>query len=77
MKIVRSYFRPILAQKQMREKRAISLREVSRETDVALSLVTRLANDTIQRVDLSDLARVCVYLDCEVGDLLKLEEMPA
>lgn len=74
---MRSYFRPILAQKQMRERRTISLREVSRETDVALSLITRLANDTIQRVDLSDLARVCVYLSCDVGDLLKLEESEA
>lgn len=77
MKAVRSYFKPLLAQKEMLERRTISLRQVERETGVQLSLLSALARDRAQRVDLADVAKVCLYLGCEVGDLLKLEEVPA
>ncbi len=74
MKVVKSRFKVLLAEKELRENRSISLRKVVEETDVSNSTVLRLANNTIKRVPLDELAKLCVYLQCDVGDLLRLEE---
>lgn len=75
MKIVKSHFKVLLAEKELRERRTISLRKVVAETGVANSTVLRLANNTIKRVPLDELAVLCAYLECEVGDLLLLEDV--
>lgn len=74
MRIVKSHFKVLLAKKELRERRTISLRKVVAETGVANSTVLRLANNTIKRVPLDELAVLCAYLECEVGDLLILED---
>lgn len=74
---MKSRFKVLLAEKELRENRSISLRKVVEETDVSNSTVLRLANNTIKRVPLDELAKLCAYLDCEVGDLLRLEEVAA
>lgn len=76
MKIVRSHLRVLLAKKEMREGRSISLRKVARETKVSISTVEGLANNTLKELSLVALGALCDYLSCEVGDLLHLEEVP-
>lgn len=75
MKIIRSHFRVVLAMKEQREGRSISLREVVRDTGVPISTVMGMANNTIKRIPVDELNRLCEYLGCEVGDLLKREEI--
>jgi len=75
MKVVKSQLRILLAQKSHREGRTISLREVVRETGVPISTVMGMANNTIKRVPIEELGDLCRYLDCEVGELLKFEEV--
>jgi len=75
MKIVNSRLRVLLAEKEMRERRTISLRKVTREIPVPISTVEGLANNTLKEVPLHSLGILCVYLNCEVGDLLYLEEV--
>lgn len=76
MKVVKSQLRILLAQKSHREGRTISLREVVRDTGVPISTVMGMANNTIRRVPIDELGELCIYLDCEIGDLLKFEEVP-
>jgi len=76
MKVVKAQLRLLLAAKAHREGRSISLREVVRETDVPISTVMGMANNTIKRVPLDELNTLCNYFDCDVGDLLKREEVP-
>ncbi|MDP9316261.1 MAG: helix-turn-helix transcriptional regulator [Chloroflexota bacterium] len=75
VKVIRSQFRILLAAKEHREGRSISLREVVRTTGVPISTVVGMANNTIKRVPLDELNTLCEYLDCEVGELLKREEV--
>jgi putative transcriptional regulator len=77
MKVVRSQLRLLLAQKEQREGRSISLREVVRSTEVPISTVMGMANNSLKRVPLDELNTLCNYFDCEVGDLLKREEVAA
>lgn len=71
-----SYLKPMIARKEVRENRRISLRTVAAETGVAISTVNRLANNTIRRVPLDELATLCEYLNCDISDILRLEEVP-
>jgi putative transcriptional regulator len=75
MKVVRSQFRIVLAAKEHREGRTISLREVVRDTGVPVSTVMGMANNTIKRVPLDELNTLCDYFNCEVGEILKREEV--
>jgi putative transcriptional regulator len=74
MKVATSYLKTLLAAKEVREHRTISLRKMVEESGASVSTVNRLANNTIKRLPLDDLATICVYLKCEIGDLLRLEE---
>jgi putative transcriptional regulator len=67
--------RMLLAAKSQREGRTISLREVQRDTEVPISTVMGMANNTIKRVPLEELNALCEYFDCDIGDLLKREEV--
>ncbi len=74
MKTVRSRLRVLAAEKATRDGRALSMRRVAEESGANISTVNRLANNTIRRIPVDELAAICQYLGCEVGDLLKLEE---
>ena len=73
-KVVRSYLRVLLAQKENKERRTISLREVHRETGVPMSTVMGLANNTAKSVPLDGVLALCEFLGCEIGDLLRIED---
>ena len=74
---MRSQLRLVLAAKEQREGRTISLREVVRDTKIPISTVYGLANNSIKRVPLEELGQLCRYLECDVGDLLRMEEVRA
>jgi putative transcriptional regulator len=69
-----SRFRVLLAEKELREQRRISLRKVVRETGVSISTVEGLANNTLREFPAAGLAAICSYLECTVGQLLVLAE---
>ena len=56
----------------MGEKR-LSIADVSRDTGINRGVITRLYHETALRVDLEVIEKICVYLDCELNDLLTLE----
>ncbi len=72
---MRSRLRVLLAEKETREGRSISLREVVRVADVPISTVMGLANNTLREIPVDALGALCRYLDCDVGDLLRMEEV--
>lgn len=77
MKTVNSYLRVLVAQKEVRESRKLPIRTITAESGASRSAIQRLLNNSIKNVPLDDLARLCVWLPCEVGDLLKLDEVSA
>ena len=77
MKIVRSQLLILLGQKGQREGHPISLRQVVKATHVSEHTVRGFANNTLREYPTDAISALCRYLDCEVGDLLKLEETQA
>lgn len=72
---MRSHLKVLLAHKEMRENRTISLRKAATETGVREYTVYGFANNTLREFPAEAITKLCVYLGCEVGDLLKIEEV--
>lgn len=70
-----SHLQVLVAQKSLREGRKLPIRTITAESGASRSAVQRLLNNTIKNVPLDDLRMLCVWLPCEVGDLLRLEEI--
>ncbi|MFN8500557.1 helix-turn-helix domain-containing protein [Kouleothrix sp.] len=68
--------RLLVAAKEHRERRKLSLRTIVQEAGVPISTVQAMMNDTARRVELDDIGRLCEWLPCEVGELLRLEYIP-
>lgn len=54
----------------MGEKK-LKISDLSRETGINRGTITRLYQETAERVELDVLDKLCIYLDCNVGDLLE------
>ncbi|GLR62575.1 helix-turn-helix domain-containing protein [Marinospirillum insulare] len=55
-------------------EKKINVAELSRETGVNKNTLHRLYNETATRVELDAIAKICTYLDIEVGELFVLEK---
>ena len=73
---MRSQLLTLLAQKEQHAGRRIGLRTIARETGLNEYTVRGFAYNTLSEYPAKAITALCRYLDCEVGDLLKLEEAP-
>jgi putative transcriptional regulator len=60
----------------MGEKR-VRLIDVARATRISRNMLAKLYYDRAKRIDLGDLAKLCEYFGCTVGDLLESVPDPA
>ncbi len=70
-----SHLKSLVALKEARERRRIGILTITRESGASRSAVQRLMNNTIKNVPLDDLKSLCVYLSCQPGDILILEDV--
>lgn len=52
----------------------LKIADVVRDTGLNRSTVTRLYHETNNRIEFDTLERLCNYLECEVGELLTVQE---
>jgi len=76
MKAVRSQLLTLLAAKEQARGKRISLKQVARDTDLRPYTVYGFANNTLKEYPSDAITKLCLYLNCEVGDLLKIEDVP-
>ena len=61
----------LVAGRRIRDGRAPSIRTIAAESGASVSTVQRLINNSMKRVPLDDLAKLCKYFSCQVGDILE------
>jgi DNA-binding Xre family transcriptional regulator len=76
MKELRNNLTILLAQKAKKERRRITLKTASDETGINKYTIYAIANDSIKEYSKDSIVKLCGYLDCDVGDLLTLEDIP-
>lgn len=64
----------LLSQRESREKRRISYREIARATGLPTSTISRMARDEVTRFEAETLSALCAYFECALGDLLVYEK---
>ncbi len=55
-------------------ERKLKISDVARETGLNRGTITRLYHETAERIELGAIDTLCRFLDCEIGDLLELQE---
>jgi len=71
---MRSNLRFLIGQKAQREGRTISLRRVAIESGIIRHTIYAIADGTLKKYPAEVIEKLCFYLDCEIGDLLVLDE---
>lgn len=61
----------LVAERRIELGRAPGIRTIAAESGASVSTVQRLMNNSIKRVPLEDLAMLCKYFKCQVGDILE------
>ena len=52
-------------------EKKLKISDVSRDTGINRGTLTRLYQETAERIDLEVMDQLCVYLNCEVGELFE------
>ncbi len=71
-----SRFKLLLAEKEMKERTTISMRDVSRATGISIYTITGFANNSLREVPLDAAAKLCRYFGVALGELLTFEDVP-
>lgn len=72
--MIRFKIREQVAQKMIRERRAVSLAEVARETGINRGVISGLANQSRSNTVTDNLDRLCRYFGCGLGDIAEYVE---
>ena len=67
---IQSQFKILLSQKETKEGRKYSYRNIEEITDVSKTTVGLWNNNKVRRFDANTLEAFCKFFDCQPGDLL-------
>ena len=67
--MIQCRLRELMAATRRRERRRVTYDDIRSQTGLSKTTLTRLANDRADRVALSVIDRLCVYFQCQPGDL--------
>lgn len=71
---VHSRLKQLVAEREMKEGRRISQKEIAEETELDENTISRwMSPKPFQRLETKPLAKLCQWLDCGIGDLLYIE----
>lgn len=59
----------LIAQKEIKDKRRITYRDISAEADISTSTLTKMANQTMSQIGIVTIGKLCKYFQCTPGDL--------
>ena len=76
MQKLKSNLLVLVAEKSQRDKKRITLRSVARDTGVSTYTIYALANNDLTEYPREVLEKLCIYFDCQLSDLLKMEDAP-
>lgn len=63
-----------LCVKEVMDNKGVSISELSRMADIKYDIVKRYYNGEITRYYSEILKKICVYLECDINDLIKIKQ---
>ena len=71
MEILERYGKIKIHLAELIEETGISKNKLSQRAEMQRTQLNHYCNNTVTRLDVDVLARLCTVLDCEIGDLLE------
>jgi len=68
---IRFKLKEVIADREFRERRVISLKEVAEATGVHRVTLSKLANNKRYNVGIETVEKLCAYFECDVGDVVE------
>ena len=75
--MVRTRLRILHAEKETREKRSITIRQMAEETGLSTRTIQDLRLERAQGIQFATLSTLCKYFGCKIGDVLEEVEEEA
>ena len=69
--MIRYHLKQLVADLEFKLGRRISLKEISDETGIHLSTLSRIANQKAPNTTIGNLEKICFFLDCQIQDLVE------
>lgn len=69
--MIRFRLKELLAEKGFQENRRVTLDEVSQETGIHRTTLSKIANQRGYNTGTENIDRLCVYFDCKVEDIIE------
>lgn len=63
-----------LCLKEIMDNKGVSISELSRMANIKYDIVKRYYNGEITRYDSEILKKICIYLECDITDLIKIKQ---
>ena len=67
--MIQNRLRVLIAEKSLREKRRITMREVAAESGIPKSVLSIYIAQKVKRYDVSTLEKLCTYFQCDITDI--------
>lgn len=68
--MIRFRLAELIADKAFKERRVVSLTEVSEKTGIHRATLSKIANQPGANIGTDIIDKLCAYFDCQPGDLL-------
>lgn len=69
--MIRFRLKELIAEKEFRENRVITISEVAKETGIHRATLSKIANERGYNTGTENVARLCRFFDCEVKDVME------
>jgi len=71
--MIQFHLKQLLAEKEFKEKRKISIREVAQKTDISRVTLSKIANSKGDYNTTTDtIEKLCLYFECAPNDLISI-----
>lgn len=67
---IQNRLKVIWAEKEIRDGKKLSYKQVSEDTGIPISVLTRYVSQKTRRYDIETLEKLCEYFECSPGDLI-------
>jgi putative transcriptional regulator len=69
--LIRYHLKHLLADMEFKVGRRVGLKEVSEETGIHKSTLSRIANQKASNTTIGNLEKICLFFDCQIQDLVE------
>ncbi len=69
--MIRFRFKELLADREFREKRVITIAEVSASTGIHRATLSKIANDPAYNTGTDNLDKLCTYFGCRIEQIIE------